>query len=93
MAWYHQYQFAELNHNLYPTLRGKALPIVQYEITDLPKKIVAVKVKIAPGNFAWFDSKHVTLYKSGSDLIVMPEIKYGESIVRRIMRSFGLKKY
>lgn len=93
MAWYHVYQYAEVDVELYPTLRGKALPITQYEITDDPKKIVSVKVQVAPGNFVWFDRKHVRLYKSGKDLSRMIEKRHNEGFVNKTLRILGLNKF
>jgi len=91
MAWYHQFQYAEIKNPLYPTLRGKSLPIVSYEITDNPKKIKAVKVMVARENYVWFDCSSVTLFKSGIDLAIMPELRHKENILKRIMRNMGMK--
>lgn len=93
MAWYHQYQYAEIKSARYITLRGKSLPIVSYEITDDPKRILAVKLEICRDNFQWFNRSDVTLFKSGVDLITMPEQRHNENIVKRLCRSLNMRRF
>ncbi len=91
MAWYHIYQFAEIDDPMYPQLKGKALPIIQYEIFESIKRIAAVKVKIKDGQIKWFDRRKckVMLYKGGSDLLKL-EQTHRVSLFKRLLKSLHM---
>lgn len=90
MAWYHVYQFGEVTSNMYPALRRKALPIIQFEITDDPARVLAVKLFTGPGQSMWFNRADIILYRSNSELQIMPDVKIKSNWFRRFLKS--LKK-
>lgn len=93
MAWYHQYQYAEVIDPMYPLLRSKALPITRYEIRDL--HILKVEVQLQPGMSKWFSvPSQVRLYKSGSDLLVIPDLKNtNSSKFQKFLKRLNLKRW
>lgn len=78
---------------MYPKLRGKCLPIIQYEIFEKEKKIAAVKVLIKDGQVMWFDRREteIMLYRGGSDLLKIEE-QYQEPLLKRLFRSLHWRK-
>lgn len=92
MAWYHQYQFAEIIDTMYPDLKGIALPIVRYEIKDAPARVVAVEVFIKGGQNMWFTRRQVRLYMGSEELILRPEQRESKKMWERFLRKFNLKK-
>ena len=89
--WYHQYQYAEVRHDLYPLLKGKSLPIIQYEVTTDNKKILSLKLKLSETVFKWFPKKYCVLYKGPKELIYMPEQKHNLRFMNKIKNLFNLK--
>lgn len=93
MAWYHQYQYAEIMMGEYPALRGRALPIHRYEISFDGLHILRVEVEVPGGTTQWFRVPHdVILYKSGKDLITLPETRLSESKWQKLLRRWNLKR-
>jgi len=90
MAWYHQYQFAEVTDLGYPGLKGFALPIVRYEIRE-PLHILAVEVQIKDGQTVWFKVAQIRLYKGSKDLINTPEQKSSAGAWKRFLKKMNLK--
>lgn len=93
MAWYHQYQYASVKMAEYPQLRNMALPILRYEIAHDGMHILRVEVQIKDGQTMWFKyPSQVSLYKSGKDLITMPEQASSEKMFDKLLRAFNLKR-
>lgn len=91
MAWYHQYQFAEVTHENFKHLKGKSLPIIQYEIIEEEKKILSVRVKTSEISSEWFNRKYVRLFKGPKELIIVPDQRHTEHLFQRLKRMFNFK--
>lgn len=92
MAWYHAYQYAEpkpdrgrLSH-----LRNKALPIIRYEITDRPPKIISVEVAVNKATSIWLNRDDIILYRGSQDFVSVPEKRQNRSQFLRLLRSLNL---
>lgn len=90
MAWYHIYQHAEIKHPDYPKLRGRALPIIQYEICE--HRVLGVNVQLKDGQSHWFYRPHIMLYKSGKSFLDNLESAVSESLIRKFLRRFNLRR-
>lgn len=89
MAWVHQYQYAEISPSLYPKLRGMALPIIRYEVQE--DKIIAVELGLKDNQRVWVERENVTLYRSGKELISIPETKGSLRKWRRFLKQFSIR--
>lgn len=89
----HQYQWGEVIDAMYPRLRGKALPILRYEIRD--KHILRVELFIQKGLSEWFSVPgQVMLYKSWKDLIDLPVVKAkSESKFLQLLKRFNFRRF
>ena len=90
MAWYHIYQFAEITHPLYTSLKDKALPILKYEICE--DKILAVEVCLHDNLHIWFKKKHVNLFRSAKCLATLPEHTGSKKGFLNLLKKFNLRR-
>lgn len=90
MAWYHEYQFAEVRDPLYPRLKGFGLPIIRYEIRE--DKIIALELQLKDNQTIWFPREHLILYKCGKDLVTKSEGRGTAKGWKKLLQKFNLKK-
>ncbi|MBD3321789.1 MAG: hypothetical protein GF350_11900 [Chitinivibrionales bacterium] len=86
MAWYHQYQYAEIKPGRgYRNLERRALPILRYEIIDQKKRIVQVELFVNKSVSIWIKARHVWLYKSSKDLALLTEQRHENHRLKRLI--------
>jgi len=91
MAWYNQYQYAEVIDPMYRNLNNKALPIIRFDIVDSEKKVLAVELSFGNNSSQWFEQNQVILYKSGKELIGIGQKKRDIGLFNKISKIFKLK--
>jgi hypothetical protein len=85
------FQYAECIDKNYPQLRGKALPIVSYELAWITNVLIGVKCMLHEGHYQWFDVRQVRLYRGRKEWLTVQHRRHERGTLRRLLRGLGLK--
>jgi len=96
MAYFFKYQWAEVSDSNYPLLRGKAFPILRYEV-DSKGDILRVHLKLSDSFFKWFYRNQLIMYRGGNEFLNVADIvkskNKSHSFIDSILSKLNMKRF